>query len=60
MSKFGQAQWYYDNDDFRVQQIVYPTVKGLFPWDDDFPAEMKNWMLILNHDFINKIQAGNE
>lgn len=34
---FGYAKWYYKSDDFPVLQCVYPTVKGVFPWDADAP-----------------------
>jgi hypothetical protein len=28
----GFARWYYEGDDFPVQQIVWPSKAGLFPW----------------------------
>jgi hypothetical protein len=28
----GFARWYYDGDGFPVQQIVWPSKSGLFPW----------------------------
>ncbi len=45
---FGWARWFYKNDDFPVAQIIYPTVKGVFPWEKDFPANVQ--YPILNTD----------
>jgi Domain of unknown function (DUF4262) len=28
----GFARWYYDGDNFPVQQVVWPSKTGLFPW----------------------------
>lgn len=42
---FGRALWYYKNDNFPVYQIVYPTTKGIFPWEDDFPKTLKQPIL---------------
>ena len=29
---FGFARWYYEGDTFPVQQVVWPSKAGLFPW----------------------------
>jgi len=29
---FGFARWYYEGDTFPVQQVVWPSKVGLFPW----------------------------
>ena len=46
---FGWARWFYGNDDFPVSQIIYPTLEGLFPWNKDFPIEIKQ--PILNDEY---------
>lgn len=37
----GWAIWFYDGYDFPLLQCVFPTVKGKFPWDKDFPEDAK-------------------
>jgi hypothetical protein len=44
---FGYAKWYYTNNDFSVLQCIYPTVKGVFPWDNNWPIDIKNLQPIL-------------
>ncbi|MCC6372752.1 MAG: DUF4262 domain-containing protein [Bacteroidia bacterium] len=44
---FGYANWYYANKDFPVLQCIYPTVNGVFPWDKNWPEEIKNLQPIL-------------
>lgn len=44
---FGYAKWYYKNNDFPVLQCIYPTVKGVFPWDKFWPNEIKNLQPVL-------------
>lgn len=44
---FGTAQNYYGNDDFPVLQCVYPSVKGVFPWDQNWPKELKSLQPLL-------------
>ncbi len=34
------AMWYYNSDFFPVQQIIYPTINGVFPWEKDFPNQL--------------------
>ncbi|RVC28185.1 DUF4262 domain-containing protein, partial [Mesorhizobium sp. M7A.F.Ca.CA.004.04.2.1] len=36
---FGWDLWFYDGLDFRVLQLIYPTVDGIWPWQ----AEASNW-----------------
>ena len=45
----GYAMWYYrrKNKEFPVLQCLYPTVKGIYPWDDKWPKEIKNLQPIL-------------
>ena len=37
---FGWAHWLYKGDSFRALQLIYPSTKGMWPWDsnasDDF------------------------
>lgn len=37
----GWARWYYEGDNFRLIQCVYPTIKGKFPWEKDFPEDAR-------------------
>lgn len=37
----GWARWFYEGDEFPLVQCVYPTVKGKFPWESDFPEEAR-------------------
>ena len=37
----GWARWFYQGDNFSLVQCVYPTVKGIFPWEKDFPEETR-------------------
>ena len=30
---FGWDIWFYDDWNFRVMQLIYPTVQGIWPWD---------------------------
>ncbi len=34
---FGRAHEFYKSDAFPVLQCVYPTVSGVFPWDENAP-----------------------
>lgn len=43
----GQAQAYYGNDNFPLIQCIYPTVKGIFPWEKEWPDDIKNLQPIL-------------
>lgn len=46
-SYVGQAQQYYDGEEFPLVQCVYPTVKGIYPWEDEWPEEIKDLQPIL-------------
>lgn len=37
----GFASWYYKDKDFPLLQCVYPTTKGIFPWEENFPEETR-------------------
>jgi hypothetical protein len=37
----GWDCWYYEGDDFPLIQCVYPTVKGIFPWEPIFPEDAR-------------------
>jgi hypothetical protein len=43
----GQAQNYYESDDFPLIQCIYPTVKGVYPWEDEWPEDIKDLQPIL-------------
>jgi hypothetical protein len=43
----GWARWFYEGDNFPLIQCVYPTVKGKFPWDKDFPEEARFYCKLL-------------
>ena len=43
----GQAQRYYKNDDFPLVQCIYPTTKGIFPWEKNWPENIKDLQPIL-------------
>jgi len=37
----GWALWFYESYDFPLVQCVYPTVKGKFAWEKDFPEDAR-------------------
>jgi len=37
----GFARWYYDGDNFPVQQVVWPSKTGLFPWHPEASVEFR-------------------
>lgn len=43
----GWNLWFYEGFEFPLVQCVYPTTKGKFPWDKDFPAELYSDCLLL-------------
>lgn len=45
----GWASWYYKGDNFPVLQVIYPTIKGIFPWEKKYPRELGQ--PILNEKF---------
>ena len=44
---FGYGKWFYKNSDFPVLQCIYPTVKGVFPWEKEWPENIKDLQPIL-------------
>lgn len=45
----GYANWYYKDKEFPVLQCIYPTVKGAFPWQKEWPKEIKDLQPILGN-----------
>ena len=43
----GYAQWYYKDTEFPVLQCIYPTVKGIYPWQSEWPEEIKDLQPVL-------------
>jgi hypothetical protein len=43
----GQALWYYGNNDFPLIQCIYPSVKGIYPWQEAWPESIKDLQPIL-------------
>jgi hypothetical protein len=37
---FGYALWYYEETAFPVVQCIYPTTKGYFPWQKEWPEDL--------------------
>ncbi len=36
----GYSRWFYHGNDFPCQQLVWPDMYGVFPWEDGFDEEM--------------------
>jgi Domain of unknown function (DUF4262) len=45
----GFARWYYDGDNFPVQQVVWPSKTGLFPWHPEASIEFRSKQPVLGH-----------
>jgi len=43
----GYGRWYYQGDNFPLLQCIYPTVKGIYPWEKEWPADIKTLQPIL-------------
>ncbi|WP_207421171.1 DUF4262 domain-containing protein [Desertivirga brevis] len=43
----GQAIRFYKNNNFPLLQCVYPTVKGVYPWEDSWPEDIRHLQPIL-------------
>lgn len=41
------AKWCYKGTDFPINQCVYPTVKGVYPWQDEWPKGIRDLQPIL-------------
>ncbi len=44
---FGWDIWFYDGLDFRVMQLIYPTVEGIWPWDVEASEWFRAWQPLL-------------
>ena len=49
----GQALWYYGNSNFPLIQCIYPTVKGIYPWQEAWPENIKDLQPILGETESN-------
>ena len=45
---FGWDIWFYDGFDFRVMQLIYPTVDGIWPWDEKASDWFRVWQPLLD------------
>jgi hypothetical protein len=43
----GRALVFYGDDSFPLLQCIYPTVKGVYPWEKKWPEEIKNLQPVL-------------
>lgn len=43
----GQAQNFYKGDGFPLFQCIYPTIKGIYPWEKNWPKDLQNIQPIL-------------
>lgn len=43
----GFARWYYDGDSFPVEQIIWPSRAGLFPWHPEASLEFRTKQPVL-------------
>ncbi len=43
----GYANWYYGDNDFPVVQCIYPTIKGIYPWQKEWPENIKDLQPLL-------------
>ncbi len=43
----GNALWFYNNEEFPLIQCIYPTVNGIYPWEKDWPDNIKNLQTLL-------------
>lgn len=46
----GFARWYYEGDVFPVQQVVWPSKAGLFPWHPEAPHVFREKQPVLGRD----------
>ena len=44
----GWAIWYYAGEDFNVFQLVFPSTKGIWPWDKEASEDFKWFQPLLN------------
>lgn len=45
---FGWNLWLYQGTGFRVLQLVYPTVDGVWPWESAASEWFRNWQPLLD------------
>ncbi|WP_165072799.1 DUF4262 domain-containing protein [Paludisphaera rhizosphaerae] len=45
---FGWDLWLYNGPNFRVLQLVFPTVDGVWPWDDEADEWFRNRQPLLD------------
>lgn len=45
----GFGRWYYQGDSFPVQQIVWPSKAGLFPWHPEASQAFRRKQPVLGH-----------
>lgn len=43
----GYANWFYERHEFPLIQCVYPTTKGIYPWEEAWPDSIKNLQPLL-------------
>ena len=44
----GTALWFYQSYDFPTLQCIWPTTKGYFPWDKDYPEDLMEWQRLFD------------
>jgi hypothetical protein len=47
---FGWAIWYYRGSDFVMNQLIYPSINGSFPWEEGASDDYRAWQTILTED----------
>jgi len=47
VSHLGQAQWYYENDDFSTMQLIWPDADGKFSDEEGFEEEYRDYQPML-------------
>jgi hypothetical protein len=43
----GHDLWFYNGENFPLLQCIYPTTKGVYPWEEAWPENIKNLQPIL-------------
>lgn len=44
---FGWGLWLYEDQNFDMLQLIYPTTTGLWPWNEGAPNDFKEWQPLL-------------
>jgi len=44
------AMWFYEQEEFPVLQLVYPSTEGHFPWEKGASASFQSWQPVLNSE----------